>query len=235
MKKIIGVVLADSMEYLPFLRMAEEFNAQKCIRRGNQSASFTLKNGDNEVEIIGVECGVGKVCAATATAFLIGDDKADVILNAGLSGAVSQLRREDIVAGESFVECDYDLTAIGYALGEKPDEQTNITFPDEKLMAYAAEIEGIKTAKLGTGDIFLTDSERKKLYKETFGISAFDMETAAIGFACHKAGVPMLSLRKISDDADDSSMDDYREMNNKAEDHLCRLILEIAKKILRDI
>ena len=235
MKKTIGVVLADSMEFLPFLKIAEEYNAETKIRRGNKSASFTLKDGDNEVEIIGVECGVGKVCAATATAFLIGDDKADIILNAGLSGAVSKLRREDIVAGESFVECDYDLTAIGYALGEKPDKQPNMTFADEKLLSYAKEIDGIKFAKLGTGDVFLTESEKKNLFKETFGISAFDMETAAIGFACVKGGVPMLSIRKISDDADDASVSDYREMNNKAEDHLCRIIIEIAKKILSDM
>ncbi len=185
-------------------------------------------------DVVIVKSGIGKVNAASATAFLIGDDKADIILNAGLSGAVQKLRREDMIAVESYVECDYDLTAIGKPLGVKADGQKYIYSADEKLMSYALMSEGIISAKAGTGDIFLTDKVKKELYKDTFGIESFDMESAAIAGVCDKCGIPMLSLRKISDDADDASVEDYREMNNRQESCLTELLANIFSRILED-
>ena len=63
---------------------------------------------------------------------------------------------------------------------------------------------------------------------------SFDMETGAIASVCDKSGVPMLSLRKISDDADDASVEDYREMNNRQEACLTELLINILERILDD-
>jgi adenosylhomocysteine nucleosidase len=234
MNKTAGILFADTMEYGPFLQWAKEIGTTEADRRGNDSCEVTLIKGDRVLKIIGVRCGIGKVNAASATAFLIADDKVDLILNAGLSGAVQKLRREDMIAVESYVECDYDLTAIGKPLGVKADGQKYIYTADEKLMSYALESEGIIKAKAGTGDIFLTDKVKKELYRDTFGIDSFDMETAAIAGVCDKSGVPMLSLRKISDDADDASVEDYREMNNRQESCLTELLTNIFDRIIDD-
>ncbi len=234
MKKNIGIVFADGMEYSPFLAFAKNKGGEEFTLRGNEAVSFIIESDDRKLEITGVKCGIGKVNAASATAFLISDRKADFILNAGLSGAVRNLRREDMVAGESYVECDYDLSAIGYPLGVKPDGQNYIYYADEKLLGYALESAGIIKAKTGTGDIFLTDSGKKKLFYETFGTEAFDMETAAIASVCDKCKIPMLSLRKISDDADDCSVNDYREMNEREEACLTELLEKIITRLLKD-
>lgn len=234
MNKTVGVLFADTMEYGPFLQWAKENGGTEEKKRGNDTCTLTLSENGRELRIIGVRCGIGKVNAASATAFLIGDDKADFILNAGLSGAVQKLRREDMIAAESYVECDFDLTAIGKPLGVKPDGQKYVYTSDEKLMSYALMSKGIIRAKAGTGDIFLTDKAKKELYKETFGIESFDMETAAIAGVCDKCAVPMLSLRKISDDADDASVEDYREMNNRQESCLTELLVNIFWRIIRD-
>ena len=234
MNKKIGMLFADTMEYGPFLQWAKENGGIESERRGNDSCSLTLSKDGRVLEIIGVRCGIGKVNAASATAFLIGEDNVDIILNAGLSGAVQKLRREDMIAVESYVECDYDLTAIGKPLGVKADGQKYIYSADEKLMSYALMSEGIIKAKAGTGDIFLTDKTKKELYRDTFGIESFDMETAAIAGVCDKCGIPMLSLRKISDDADDASVQDYREMNNRQEACLTELLANILLRIMED-
>ncbi|MBE6775586.1 MAG: 5'-methylthioadenosine/S-adenosylhomocysteine nucleosidase [Ruminococcaceae bacterium] len=234
MVKNIGLVFADSMEYSPFLAYAGEKGGEEFKLRGNDAVTFTLDKGDRRLVVTGVKCGIGKVNAASATSFLISDRSAEYILNAGLSGAVSGLKREDMVAAESYVECDYDLTAIGYGLGVKPDGQEYILKADERLLSYAMQSKGIIKAKVGTGDIFLTDSVRKKLYLDTFGIGAFDMETAAIASVCEKCGVPMLSVRKISDDADDCSVEDYREMNDRQESCLTELLESIMLRLLGD-
>ena len=234
MNKTVGILFADAMEYGPFLQWAKEMNAVESERRGNACCTLSIEKNGRILDIIGVRCGIGKVNAASATAFLIGEDKVDIILNAGLSGAVQKLRREDMIAVETYVECDYDLTAIGKPLGVKADGQKYIYSADEKLMSYALMSDGIIKAKAGTGDIFLTDKVKKELYRDTFGIESFDMESAAIAGVCDKCNVPMLSLRKISDDADDASVEDYREMNNRQESCLTELLVNIFNRIIED-
>ncbi len=234
MIKNVGLVFADSMEYSPFLAYAKEKGGKEFNLRGNEAVTFTLEKGDRKLVVTGVKCGIGKVNAASATSFLISDMKAEYILNAGLSGAVSGLKREDMVAAETYVECDYDLTAIGYGLGVKPDGQEYILKADERLLSYALESKGIIRTKVGTGDIFLTDAARKKLYLDTFAIGAFDMETAAIASVCEKCGIPMVSVRKISDDADDCSVEDYREMNDRQESCLTELLESILIRLTDD-
>ncbi len=234
MEKNIGIVFADTMEYLPFLNWAEKENARQFVLRGNDALEVVMETGERKINITAVKCGIGKVNAASATSFLISERGAQIILNAGLSGAVHALKREDMIAGTSYVECDYDLSAIGYGLGEKPDGQNYIYKADDRLLSYALESKGIRGAATGTGDIFLTDSEKKKLFYNTFGVEAFDMETAAIASVCDKCAVPMLSLRKISDDADDASVDDYREMNERQESCLTELVVNILTRLLSD-
>lgn len=234
MIKNVGIVFADGMEYSPFLAFAKEKAGKEFKLRGNDAVTFTIEEDGRILEITGVKCGIGKVNAGSATAFLISDKKADFILNAGLSGAVHSLKREDMVAAETYVECDYDLSAIGYGLGVKPDGQNYILKSDEKLLSYALESKGVKKARTGTGDIFLTDSVKKKLFYDTFGVEAFDMETAAIASVCDKCNIPVLSLRKISDDADDCSVEDYREMNEREEACLTELLENILLRLLKD-
>ncbi len=227
MKKRIGIVFADEMEYKPFVEAAEKFDAKKRTLNGCNSVSFEIEN----LFVTAIESGIGKVNAAFAASTLILEEKAEVILNAGLSGAISKVRRGDIVAGESFTECDFDLTAIGYDLGIKPDGDVSVHKADESLLQKLLEDKRIKSGSFGTGDLFLSDSEKKALFKEKFEICAFDMETAAIACVCEKCGVPFLSVRKISDDADDSSGEDYREMNEKAESCLTDILFDFFKKI----
>ena len=57
------------------------------------------------------------------------------------------------------------------------------------------------------------------------------MESAAIAAVCSKNNVSFLSVRKISDDADDASGEDYREMNNRQEAVLASVIFGIISKI----
>jgi len=228
MEKRIGIVFADEMEFLPFLRLTAQHAGSEGTGRGCRTAGFTLQKGDRTLVLKGVECGIGKVAAAAATAFLIADDKADIILNAGLSGAVSGLRRGDFVAGKSFRECDFDLTAIGRPLGKDAIKA------DDRLLSLAQSLNGMHTGAFGTGDLFLADPVKKELYQSLFSITAFDMETAAIAQLCAQCGVPFCSLRQISDDANDCSADDYTEMNDRAEDDLCRCLLALCEKILNE-
>ncbi len=227
MKKTIGIIFADGMEFLPFVKLCQKFEASHGVHNKLNTFTFEL----NDTKVVAIESGIGKVNAGFATATLAMDFKATHILNAGLSGAISELVREDILACTSFVECDFDLSAIGYKLGEKSHEKDYVYYCDTKLLSYVPKNQDIKQGAVGTGDIFLTDKQRKRLYHNVFSIKAFDMETAAIAAICDKFDLPFLSIRKISDDADDCSASAYREMNDRAETCLAEILLTIINNI----
>ena len=225
--KTIGLVIADEYEYLPFLRIAATYgNVTESTFRSRPCAEVMI----NENKVIAVSCGIGKVAAATAAAFLIADAKADYIFNIGLSGAVSGLHEGEIALGASFVECDFDLTPVGRALGENPSKPWQHE-ADKDLLKKAEEVLGVKAAAFGCGDLFLADKVRKNLYKDTFNINAFDMETGAIASVCGSAGVPFLSLRQMSDSADDTSAEAYTAVNNTQPEDLAKMICTFIETI----
>lgn len=220
----IGFVIADENEFYPLLDFARENSAKEFRKRNRDYIEFSYAGK----EIVAVKAGIGKVNGATSAAFLIADEKVDAIMSFGLSGAISGLCKNDIVAGTSYTECDFDLTAIGYPLGKKPQD-VYVYEADNTLLDAALKIEGMKTAACGCGDLFLADKDRKNLYKETFNINEFDMETGAEASVCHDAGVPFLAIRQISDTADDTAATSYRELNNEKPVDLTLVIKQIIE------
>ena len=227
MKKIIvGLLIADEWEFVPFEKWVEKFDFKKSVRYKNQVITFDY---NENISVVAVESGVGKVNAAFAASYMISEYKCDMILNIGLSGAIKNVGMGEIVAGTDYIECDFDLTATGKKPGLKPNQEYHYK-GDEKLLEIAKKCSVDSFEPLGTGDIFLTDREKKIYYRDTFNISAFDMETGAIAAVCHKTRTPFLSLRKISDNCDDYE-GTYKKINERAEIHLSNIFEEMLKEI----
>ena len=224
----IGLVIADEWEFVPMKKWAEKFNFTSVEKYKSEIVYFPFSE---KIDIVAIEGGVGKVNAAFATSYLIFDEKCDIILNIGLSGAIKNVYKGDIVAGSEYIECDFDMTVIDYKPGEKPGGQDYLYSTDKKLLSILDGCKIDHIVRLGTGDIFLADKELKDYYEKTFDISSFDMETGAIAAVCFKTGTPHLSIRKISDDCDEAAVDSYRELNNKAELHLSEVLEEVLNKI----
>ncbi len=153
--------------------------------------------------------GIGKVNAALGAALALKSTQYDGVINTGWSGAVSGVFKGDIIVSDSCVECDFDLTPIGRLPGQKPGQDEYVYKCDNALYKAATSVEGFKHGNLGTGDFFLTNKELGNKYKEIFSINAFDMESGALGAVCYLLNVPFVSIRKISDSADDVGVEDY--------------------------
>ena len=153
--------------------------------------------------------GIGKVNAALGAALALKSAQYDGVINTGWSGAVSGVFKGDIIVSDSCVECDFDLTPIGRLPGQKPGQDEYVYKCDNALYKAATSVEGFKHGNLGTGDFFLTNKELGNKYKEIFSINAFDMESGALGAVCYLLNVPFVSIRKISDSADDVGVEDY--------------------------
>ena len=65
-KKILGIAFADEMEYAPFLTYAQQQGFQAEEKRGNAGLVMELQEGDRQLEIHAVQCGIGKVHPASA-------------------------------------------------------------------------------------------------------------------------------------------------------------------------
>ncbi len=176
--------------------------------------------------------GIGKVNAAMGASIALCEKEYDGVINTGWSGAVSGVYKGDIIVSDSVVECDFDLTPIGRLPGQKPGQEEYIYTCNNALYDAAVSIEGFKHGKLGTGDFFLTDVEKKDTYKEIFNISAFDMESGALGAVCYLLGnVPFVSVRKISDSADDVGVDDYKNSVKTDVTAFSDIVLKILEKL----
>ena len=218
----IGLVIADSDEFLPLEKKAEQLNAVPVTVAGRRALKFTARNA----EVTAVLCGIGKVNAAVA-ATALAERGADILLNCGLSGGISGVARGQLTIPNRFLEHDFDLSGIGYKLCEKPGQEY-IYSADEKLLAALLKI--VPAAAVGTavcGDCFVSDAQLRDKLKAEFSAMSCDMETAAIASVAHFYSLPFLALRKVSDDAGNDAGADYRELNILAEDVLITAILEL--------
>lgn len=220
----IGLVIADDAEFAPILEKSRAYSGKEFNLCGDKALSFETFKGN---KIVAVLCGTGKVNAAGATATLICKEKPDCIINFGLSGAIKDVYKNDIVIGTHFVEHDFDLTPLGYELGVKPQPKY-IYEPDKDLFdRFVAKFSFLKPANCVTGDMFVGTKERKDYIIEKFGGGCCDMESAAIASVCYKMEVPFLSFRKISDDADESAKVSYRQLNKLEEDVLINMVISL--------
>ncbi len=227
MKKFnnIGLVIADVQEYAPINALCEKYGGVLSEQFGDKLSVFEYKGGNGAVKISAVLCGIGKVNAAAATAYLIASAKCDAIINSGLSGGISSVRRGDYTIGTEYIEHDFDVSPLGYKKAFKPDQDCYIYKPDDALFEAYSAIEGIIPGVMVCGDKFVGSDDDKKQIKNDFSAVSCDMESAACASVCYKAKVPFIAVRRISDDAGDAAADSYTSMNNLAEDKLINVVL----------
>ena len=168
-------------------------------------------------QVILTQSGVGKVNAAIGTQYIIDKYSPDYIINTGIAGGIAAgLKVGDLVIGEELVQHDFDVTAIGYArgymcTGVNPNKPT-VFYSDKKLIKKyeeavkeAISLVKIHTGVIASGDVFVSDNNRKKEIHNTFNAVAVEMEGAAIAQTASKNEIPFIIVRAISDLADDDA------------------------------
>ncbi len=158
--------------------------------------------------------GVGKTLAAIATHTLIEKAAPSVILNIGVAGGINSEKGRLILA-DKLLFYDVDVTAFGYALGQYPG-QPSVFNGDAALNQTLLEVANIQDIPLSlahviTGDQFVTDlTTIYPLLDRVKNIQAVEMEAAAIALVAHRASIPFVALKAISDVVGtDSQVDDF--------------------------
>ena len=168
------------------------------------------------LDVVVVQCGVGKVNAAMCVQTLCNLFDVTHIVNTGVAGSLqAELDIGDLVISRDAMYHDFEVKALGYPHGKVPGMDV-VAFPaDEKLMTLAfAAAESVnpghtKLGRVASGDQFICGKEQKNQIVANTGASCTEMEGAAIAHAAYRNGVPYVILRAISDKADDSAEMDY--------------------------
>lgn len=222
----LGLVIADIDEYKPFLAACGRFDITDKPLFGRAGCVVEM----NGLKLRVVCCGIGKVNAAAATAFLIADG-VQAVFNIGLSGGMNGIARGQLSAPDRFFEHDFDLTPLGYPMGEKP-QQVNTYFADKQLLNMLCEQQpAIKMGAAVTGDCFVCDDRLRSRLNERYAPVTCDMETAAIASVCADAAVPFLSVRKVSDDAGDNARDSYTDMNMSQDCDAAEVLIGLLERL----
>ena len=184
----------------------------------------------NENDFIIVLCGIGLSCAASAASYLCAD-KVDVVINAGLSGSISGLLVNDIFISEMTAEHDADLTPIGFEPGKRPDIPVFLKSSKALVEFFKKNIPNSKSGISASGNGFIASSSEKHRIKEQFNAKCCDMEYSAIALVCNREEMPCVSIRKISDSADDVANVDYKSYDDLETRGLFDIVLSALIKL----
>ena len=187
----------------------------------------------NEVsgkKVINACCGIAKVNAALCAQVLIDNFRPDAVINAGIAGGMdSSIKVCDIVVSNEVLPHDLDL----HFLKDYPP-YCGIFKADEKLIETAVNIctkQGVKSfvGRIVSGEAFITDTAVKNGIKEKFDPFAVDMESAAVGHCAYLNEVPFVSVRCISDNADDEGAMSFDEFEKIAAKRVADVVLEMVE------
>ena len=179
------------------------------------------------VNVVVVQCGMGKVNAGICANILINQFDCSKIINTGVAGSLeNQINIGDIVVSVDACQHDFTVEAIGFEKGEIP--YTGLyAFPADETMRKKA-VEAVHAAvpdvqvfegRICTGDQFISSKEQKELIKSNFGGLCCEMEGGAIAQACYLNDTPFVIIRAISDKADESEEINYEIFKKDAAEH----------------
>ena len=171
-----------------------------------------------DVPVVVVVCGVGKVNAALCVQILCDCFGVTHVVNTGVAGSLcAELDIGDLVISQDAMYHDFDCHTLNpdYPVGQVPGLSVR-KFPADKVLAegaYAAAEQvhpgHVRMGTVASGDQFICEKQLKaRIIADTQGLCT-EMEGAAIAHAAWRNQVPFVVIRAISDKADDSAEMDY--------------------------
>ncbi len=204
---VVGIIAAMESE-IAAIKDAEQIESTYSVA----GLDFCVgKIGD--VDVVTVQCGEGKVNAALATQILIDRFGVNELINIGCAGSLNDtLDIGDFVVSSEVVQHDFDVTALGYEMGEISSLGTVAFKADESLIAYACDAiaavapeRTVVTGRVCTGDLFVSTAEQKQTIIDNFAGDCAEMEGAAVGQVASLNDVPFVVIRAMSDKADSAA------------------------------
>ena len=232
MKKI-GIIGAMELE-------VEELKSKLTSPIVTTKAGMSFYEGTlNDVPVVVVKCGIGKVNAALCVQILIDLYNVTNIINTGVAGSLNaKLDIGDILISKEALHHDMDVTIFGYQPGEVPQMGVR-EFPADEKMIQAAKnacdtlgdnVHAI-IGRVVSGDQFISDKAVKNRLIEVFQGDCAEMEGASIAHGAYLNKIPFVIIRAISDKADDSAEMDYPTFEKAAAAHCAKIVTQMVAEL----
>ena len=190
------------------------------------------------LDVVIVQCGVGKVNAAMCAQSLIDRFAVTHLVNTGIAGSLNaQLDIGDLVISRDAMYHDFDCVHFVYEMGRVPGMDV-VAFPADETMirlaltaAEAVHPGHAKTGRIASGDLFVAEKTVKNAIIAKTGALCTEMEGAAIAHTAYRNGIPFVIIRAISDKADNSAEMDYPAFEAIAADRCARVTLTMARTL----
>lgn len=226
---IIGAMREEVQTLLDLMKDERESD-----RGGMSFFEGTLEN----LDVVIVQCGVGKVNAGVCTQILCTDYDVTHIVNTGVAGSLdAALDILDIVVSRDAIYHDVDATIFGYAHGQVPGTKVAAFPADELLMkvAYEAAEEvnpgHTRFGRVASGDQFIADPKTKANIISLTNGSCTEMEGAAIAHIAYKNQIPFVILRSISDKADGTDSMEYTKFESITAARCAEVTRHMARRL----
>ena len=181
--------------------------------------------------------GVGKVNAAMCAQILCRHYRADLILNSGVAGCLTDLPIGTLVLAEDFVQHDVDTTAVGDPIGLVSTVNT-VTFPTwdpQRCREILAELgHPAESGRVASGDWFAVKGNRAAWIRDTFHPVLTEMEGGAIAQVCLRNGTRFVALKSVSDHLfSERQAEEYFDFGEALE-ALGRVVLPFAQRLVEE-
>ena len=225
----IGIICAGDRELDPFFNEIVEDNC-------TEKAMLKFHEGKvGKHDVIYLYSGVCKVNAAIATQILIDNYQVNLVINAGVAGALdSGLQIFDTVICS---EVAYHDVGEGILTDFHPWMDTPFFKTDDALLKKAQELindsnteYAIHIGRMVTGEAFIEGEERQKIIDKYHPLSV-DMETASIAHVCYVNKIPFIAIRSFTDTADSSAEDSFEKNCHKASEIAKDVTMNLIKRL----
>lgn len=230
----IGIITAMAEETYPILNRIGNIIAQNTISGVNvckaQIGAHTLYLATG---------GVGEIRAAMTAQLLKDLFDVEVMLNFGFVGALDpSLKQGELVLARRVCHYQFDSSAIdGTQPGQYDGKDDRYFYLDAALLdrVLLATRKSLRQVTVASGDLFVASSQTKSLLRDKFGGDICEMELAALALVCERNDIPLLSLKVVSDCADESSPESFPQVvanaMTKYEELLPDIIAAVAGEV----
>lgn len=187
---------------------------------------------EKTIKITTAWSGWGKVSAARTTTRLISLqnklDKFEFLLFTGVAGAIDKkLTQWDIVIADSVLQHDMDAQplCLKYVIPSinklKIHPSKKLTNEIYKIISFyssnnLSKFKSVHKGLIATGDSFINSKKKiRELSKNIEGLLAVEMEGAAFAQVAYQENINWVLIRTISDNADGSASDDFKDFINE--------------------
>lgn len=200
----VGILCACEKEAMPYITNLDNKNTTEYAMHAFHTGKL------NDVDIVTVFSGCGKINAAIAAQQLIDIYKVDTIIFSGIGGGMTEETKvfDTVVCiASDFLDTNNKIYS-DFPVMEKP-----IFYSDKHLceIAKQAAAQADWTIHFGlatTGDIFTDNINPDAL--------CIDMETAAVAHTCYMCKIPFIAIRSISDNNLDKGQEAINRNFDKA-------------------